>query len=342
MRSFANLADKSLMPKIKKIAVFTSGGDSPGMNAAIRAVVRTARYHKIEVMGIKRAYEGMIDGDFITMKSKSVSNIIQRGGTILKSGRSKRFLEKKWRRVAYENLKNEDIDGVVAIGGDGTFKGALVFTGEHHIPFIGMPGTIDNDLYGTDFTIGYDTAINTAVEAIDKIRDTADSHDRCFFVEVMGRDAGFIALRSGIASGAEAILIPEEKTDLNKLITLLKNGKKRGKTSNIVVVAEGDDAGHAFDIADKVKKKLTDFDIRVVVLGHLQRGGSPSCMDRMLASRLGVAAVEGLMAGKKSVMAGIQGGQIVYVPFEKATKHHLKVDPYLLKISKLLSHPASK
>ncbi|HXH18306.1 MAG TPA: 6-phosphofructokinase [Chitinophagales bacterium] len=330
-----------VLAKIKKIAVFTSGGDSPGMNAAIRAVVRTARYHKLEVTGIKRGYEGMIDGDFLPMQARSVSNIIQRGGTILKSGRSKRFLEKKWREIACINLKREKIDGVVAIGGDGTFKGALVFSKEHNIPFVGIPGTIDNDLYGTDFTVGYDTAINTAVEAIDKIRDTADSHDRCFFVEVMGRDAGFIALRSGIASGAEAILIPEQKTDLNEVIDLLRKGKARGKTSNIVVVAEGDEAGHAFDIAKKVKSKLKDFEIRVVVLGHLQRGGSPTCMDRILASRLGVAAVEALMAGKRSVMVGLQHRDIVHVPFEKATKHHQTVDPYLLKIARSLSHPPS-
>ncbi len=327
------------MSNIKKIGVFTSGGDSPGMNATIRAVVRTARYHKIEVTGIIRGYEGMIEGDFLHMQAKSVSNIIQRGGTILKSGRSKRFLEKQWRDVAFQNLQKEGIEGVVAIGGDGTFKGALVFTAENKIPFVGIPGTIDNDLYGTDFTVGYDTAINTAVEAIDKIRDTADSHDRCFFVEVMGRDAGFIALRSGIASGAEAILIPEEKTDLNLLVELLRKGKERGKTSNIIVVAEGDDSGNAFDVAKKVKQDLPDFDIRVVVLGHLQRGGSPSCMDRILASRMGVAAVEGLMEGKSSVMVGVQNRQVVYVPFEKATKHHLTVDPYLVKIARSLSHP---
>lgn len=330
------------MQKIKKIAVFTSGGDSPGMNAAVRAVVRKARYHKLEVVGIRRAYEGMIDGDFIPMQARSVSNIIQRGGTILKSGRSKRFLQKKYREIAYQNLMKSGIEAVVAIGGDGTFKGALVFSKEHNdIPFVGIPGTIDNDLYGTDFTVGYDTAINTAVEAIDKIRDTADSHDRCFFVEVMGRDAGFIALRSGIAGGAEAILIPEEKTDLNNLIMLLRNGKRRGKTSNIVVVAEGDEAGGAFDIAEKVKSKLKDFDIRVVVLGHMQRGGSPSCMDRILASRLGVASVEALIAGKRNVMIGIEHKDIVHVPFEKATKHHMTVDPYLVKIAKQLSHPAS-
>lgn len=312
------------------------------MNAAIRAVVRKARYEKIEVVGIRRAYEGMIDADFVPMQARSVSNIIQRGGTILKSGRSKRFLEKKWRNIAYQNLKKAGVEAVVAIGGDGTFKGALVFSAEHpDIPFAGIPGTIDNDLYGTDYTIGYDTAINTAVEALDKIRDTADSHDRCFFVEVMGRDAGFIALRSGIGGGAEAILIPEEKTDLKELVTLLRNGKKRGKTSNIVVVAEGDEEGGAFDIAEKVKSQLKDFDIRVVVLGHLQRGGSPSCMDRILASRLGVAAVEALLAGKRNIMIGILHRDISHVPFEKATKHHMTVDPYLLKIARQLSHPAS-
>jgi 6-phosphofructokinase 1 len=312
------------------------------MNAAIRAVVRAGLYHNLEVFGIRRAYEGLIDGDFVQMHYHSVSNIIQRGGTILKSGRSKRFLEKKWREVAFQKIKNAGIEGMVAIGGDGTFKGALQFNEEFNFPFVGIPGTIDNDLFGTDYTLGYDTAINTAVEAIDKIRDTADSHDRLFFVEVMGRDAGFIALRSGIASGAEAILIPEQKTNLERLVNNLREGKRRGKTSNIVVVSEGDDAGHAFEIVNKIKKDLSDFDIRVVVLGHLQRGGSPTCMDRMLASRLGVAAVEALIDGKRDIMVGLLHREISYIPFEKAAKHHEEVDPYLMKLSKMLSQPSTE
>ena len=320
------------MPNIKKIGLFTSGGDSPGMNAAIRAIVRTAIYHNVEAVGIIRGFTGMIQGDFLRLHSYSVSNIIQKGGTILKSARSKEFMTKGGRKKAYENLSANQIDGLVAIGGDGTFRGALEFTNEYNIPFVGIPGTIDNDLYGTDFTIGYDTAINTAVDAIDKIRDTADSHDRLFFVEVMGRDAGFIALRSGIASGAEAILIPEEKTNIDDLVELLKKGKDAGKLSNIVVVAEGDDAGHAFEIAEKVKQKLDYFDTRVTVLGHLQRGGNPSVMDRILASRLGVAAVEALISGENRIMVGLMHREIEFTPFEKAVKHHQSVDPYLLKI----------
>jgi len=282
--------------KIQKIGVFTSGGDSPGMNAAIRAVVRSASAQGIACVGIYRGYEGMVEGDFQPLYSSSVSNIIQRGGTILKSARSKQFMTRAGRDRAYEQLKSVEIDGVVAIGGDGTFKGALQFTDEHpDMPFIGLPGTIDNDLFGTDYTIGYDTAVNTVVECIDKIRDTAASHDRLFFVEVMGRDAGFIALRSGIASGADSILIPEFKTDLDDLVSTLKRRQEMKKTSSIVVVSEGDDQGGAFEIVEKVKDRLSDFEIKVTVLGHLQRGGSPSSLDRLISSQMGVAAVEALV-----------------------------------------------
>lgn len=323
---------------MKKIGVFTSGGDSPGMNAAIRAVVRSGIYHGMEVVGIKRGYEGLMDNDIIPLPSTAVSNIIQRGGTILKSARSKRFMTEEGRGVAYEHLKNSGIDGLVALGGDGTFRGALQFTQEHpDIKVVGVPCTIDNDLYGTDFTIGYDTAINTAVDAIDKIRDTADSHDRLFFVEVMGRDAGFIALRSGIGSGAEAILVPEFQTDLDALIHKLEKGKSGGKSSSIVVVAEGDDEGGAFEIAERVKKKLDYFDIRVTILGHIQRGGNPSCMDRVLASRLGLAAVEALLEDKNRVVAGIVNDQVVFTPFEKAVKHHQEMNSHLIRLAQIMS-----
>lgn len=323
--------------KFKRIAVFTSGGDSPGMNAAIRAVVRSAIYNKLEVYGILRGYEGMINGEFIPMQSSSVSNIIQKGGTILKSFRSEKFKNKENRNKAYKNLKKFNIDGLVAIGGDGTFRGASIFFQEYKIPVIGIPGTIDNDLYGTDFTIGYDTAINTALDAIDKIRDTADSHDRLFIIEVMGRDAGFIALRSGIAGGAEAILVPESKNDFTKAIKVLNQGKKNKKTSSIIVVAEGDEEGGAFEVAKKIKSHLRNFSIRVSILGHIQRGGRPSCMDRVLASRLGVAAIEGLIAGQTNVMAGVIHKNIVYTPFEKAVKHNKSINYNLLRIAEILA-----
>ncbi|MEM6804842.1 MAG: 6-phosphofructokinase, partial [Bacteroidota bacterium] len=274
---------------MKSIGVYTSGGDAPGMNACVRAVVRTCIYHGIEVWGIRRGYEGMIESDFVKMDASSVSNIIQRGGTILKSSRSDRFRTVEGRKKAFKNLKKAGIEGMVAIGGDGTFAGARAFSSEHPIPIVGAPGTIDNDLYGTDFTIGYDTALNTAMEGIDKIRDTADSHSRIFFVEVMGRDAGFIALNSGIAAAAEAVLIPEEETIIEDIIKKLEQGRQ--KDSNIIVVAEGDDAGGAFEVAKKVEEKY-DYQTRVVVLGHIQRGGSPTCADRVLASRMGMAAVE--------------------------------------------------
>ncbi len=322
---------------IKSIAVMTSGGDSPGMNAAIRAVVRAGLSYGVKVYGIKRGYEGMIEGDIIPMESHSVSNIIQRGGTILKSARSERFRTVEGRKLAYEQLRKHEIDAVVAIGGDGTFTGALQFNKEHDIPFVGIPGTIDCDLYGTDYTLGFDTAVNTAVEAIDRIRDTADSHDRLFFVEVMGRDAGFIALYSGIAGGAEATLIPESKTDENALMEMLGKGWERKKSSMIVVVAEGEVIGGAYKIAEKVKSKFTHYDIRVSVLGHMQRGGSPSCLDRVLGSRMGVAAVEALLAGRVQIMIGIVNNHIHYTSLEKAVKHNQDIDMNLLRLGEILS-----
>lgn len=322
---------------MKKIAVFTSGGDSPGMNACIRAVVRAGIFHELEVVGIMRGYAGMIDGDFVSLNSASVSNIIQRGGTILKSARSKRFMTSGGRAQAADHIIQNGIEGIVAIGGDGTFRGAKEFAGEFGIPFVGVPGTIDNDLFGTDHTLGYDTAINTAITAIDKIRDTADSHDRLFIVEVMGRDAGFIALRTGIGSGAEAVLVPETKTDIDKVIGTLETGWGRQKSSSIIVVAEGDDAGGAFEVAEKIKKKFDNYDIRVSILGHMQRGGAPSALDRVLASELGVAAVEALMAGKKNIMVGSVNRQVVETPFDKATKHHQDINKNLLRLVSILS-----
>jgi 6-phosphofructokinase 1 len=301
---------------MKKIGVLTSGGDSPGMNAAVRAVVRTALYHQVEVAGILHGYQGLVDDHMINMNAKSVANIIQLGGTILKTARSD--------------------DGIVAIGGDGTLKGALEFTKHHDIPFIGIPGTIDNDLVGTDFAIGYDTAINTVIECVDKIRDTAESHDRLFIVEVMGRDAGLIALRSGIASGAEAIMIPEHPTSMESLLKKLGKGRK-GKSSKIVLVAEGDKAGGAFEVARQIKEKFSSYDIRVTVLGHVQRGGSPTCMDRVNASRMGFSAVEALLDGKKQVMVGIINKEIVYTPLENCVKHITSLDPGHIRMIDVLS-----
>ncbi len=321
---------------MKKIAVFTSGGDSPGMNACLRAVVRTAVYHNIEVVGIMHGYDGMINNEFFPMGTKSVANIVHRGGTILKTARSKEFMTEEGRKKALENLLKHKIDGVVVIGGDGSFKGALEFSKMCNIPFVGCPGTIDNDLVGTDFTIGYDTAINTVVDAVDKIRDTAESHDRLFFVEVMGRDAGLIALRAGIGVGAESILIPETKTDVDVLIKRLENGRK-SKSSKIIIVAEGDEAGGAFTIAEQVKKRLPDFDTRVTILGHIQRGGNPSAMDRVNSSRMGFAAVEALMQGKKNVMVGIIDKNILFTPFEKAIKHIQELNPDLIRMVNILS-----
>lgn len=325
------------MTAVKKIGVMTSGGDSPGMNAAIRAVVRTGMYHGLEVYGINRGYEGMIDGDFYKMESRDVSNIIQRGGTILKTARSKRFMEKEGRQMAYEQLKIAGIDGFVAIGGDGTFRGATVFEKETGIVCVGIPGTIDNDLFGTDFTLGFDTAVNTAVEAIDKIRDTADAHERLFFVEVMGRDAGFIALNCAIGGGAEAVVIPETDTSIDNLISVLEKGWYHKKSSAIVVVSEHDEAGGAYEIAKKVKAKFNEYDTRVTVLGHIQRGGNPTVSDRILGSRLGMASVEALIEGKKNVMAGIINDEVVFTPFAKATKHHMDLNASMLRLIEILS-----
>ncbi len=324
---------------MKKIAVFTSGGDAPGMNACIRAVVRTALYYGMAIVGIKRGYEGMIENNMSPMGSRDVSNIIQKGGTILQSARSKRFRTPEGRKIAYENLKKSGIDGIVAIGGDGTFTGANIFCQEYpDIKMVGVPGTIDNDLYGTDFTIGFDTAINTAMEAIDKIKDTADAHNRLFFVEVMGRDAGFIAMQSGIATGAEAILIPESKTSIDKVSDTLRENHRRKKSSSIVIVAEGDDEGGAFAIAEKVKQQFDEYDTRVTVLGHIQRGGSPTCAERVLASRLGMESVKALINGQSKVMIGQVHKDIVYTPFEKAIKYNRRVRPVFAHLAEVLSY----
>ncbi len=322
---------------IQCVGVFTSGGDAPGMNAAIRAVVRTGIFHGLRVFGIYRGYEGMIDGEIEELHSASVSNIIQQGGTILKTARSARFMREEGMKAAYLQLRKYGIDALIALGGDGTFRGALDFSRRYSIPIVGLPCTIDNDLYGTDFTIGFDTAINTAMQAIDKIRDTAAAHDRLFFVEVMGRDAGFIAMRSGIATGAEAILVPEYKMTIDELITRLEQGWQRKKTSCIVVVAEGDEEGGALEVARKVKRKLKHYETRVTIIGHLQRGGSPTCADRVLASRLGCAAIEALLANKKNVMVGQQHARIVYTPFTKAVKHHREISPAMVRLAEILS-----
>lgn len=326
------------MNKIKNIAVLTSGGDAPGMNAAIRAVVRAGIYYDLNVFGVYRGYEGLINGDFLPMERKSVANIIQRGGTILKTARSDEFRTPEGRRKAYDQLKAHEIDALVVIGGDGTFTGANLFSLEFDIPVIGLPGTIDNDLAGTDFTIGYDTAINTVVNAIDKIRDTAESHDRLFIVEVMGRDSGLIALRSGIGVGAEAIMIPEANMGVQGLINRLEYGRK-DKASKIIIVAEGDDAGGAFNVGEVLKDKFPQYDIRVSVLGHIQRGGKPSCMDRVLASRFGVAAVEGLLNGESGKMVGQVNKEIIFTPFDHAIKHidAEEVSPVWLKLVEILS-----
>jgi 6-phosphofructokinase 1 len=324
------------MTQIKNIGVFTSGGDAPGMNAAIRAVVRSAIYYGKEVTGIRRGYEGMINGEFFPMNRKSVSNIIQRGGTILKTARSEQFRTPEGRKLAYEQLRRHNVDALVGIGGDGTFTGAHIFGEEYDFPIVGLPGTIDNDLLGTDFTIGYDTAINTVIDAVDKIRDTAESHDRVFIVEVMGRDSGLIALRTGIASGAEAIVIPESKTDINALCERLEHGRK-DKLSKIVIVAEGDDVGGAFEIGRQVKERFPHYDTRVSILGHIQRGGRPSCMDRVLASRVGVAAVEALIEGRRNEMVGVIHNEISYTLFEHACKHNVEINPKFLKIVEMLA-----
>jgi 6-phosphofructokinase 1 len=323
---------------MKRIAVFTSGGDAPGMNACIRAVVRGGLHHGVEVFGIIRGFNGMIKGDIIPLNSQSVSNIIQRGGTILKSARSKEFMTAEGRKKAYDQLKSHGIEGLVAIGGNGTFTGAEIFYNEFQIPTVGAPGTIDNDLYGTDNTIGFDTAVNTALDAIDKIRDTADSHDRIFFIEVMGRDSGYIAVQSGISGGAESILIPEERQTVDDVVRTLKAGFEKKKSSSIVIVAEGDEEGHAANIAEKIKQTIdVPVDIRVTNLGHIQRGGSPSAYDRILASRLGLGAIEGLLVGHKNEMAGIVNDQLVYTPFHDTITKKKEINHDLLRISGILS-----
>lgn len=322
---------------VKKIAVLTSGGDSPGMNAALRAVVRTANYYGIECYGVREGYNGLIHDDFLKMGPRSVKNIINQGGTILKSARSKEFMTKEGRQQAYENCVKYGIDGLVCIGGDGTFTGAKIFNEEFGIKVIGVPGTIDNDIFGTDNTIGYDTALNTAMDAIDKIRDTATSHNRVFFVEVMGRDAGFIALNSGLATGALDILIPEKKDSLDELFATFRNAEKTGKASSIVVVAEGEKLANIYELSEKTKKEFPEYDIRVAILGHIQRGGSPSCADRVLASRLGYGAVVGLMAGESNVMAGMRSNDMVYTPIEEAIKKHNEINKDLLLISEILA-----
>jgi 6-phosphofructokinase 1 len=323
---------------MKKIAVFTSGGDAPGMNSCIRAIVRGATYHGVEVYGIVRGYNGMIKGDIIPLNSQSVSNIIQRGGTILKSARSKEFITTEGREKAYKQLQDKGIEGLIAIGGNGTFTGAEIFYNEYKIPTVGAPGTIDNDLFGTDYTIGFDTAVNTALDAIDKIRDTADSHDRVFFIEVMGRDSGYIAIQCGIAGGAEAVMIPENLTPVSEIVNILEKGIAKAKSSSIVVVAEGDEEGNAQKVAQKIKDLMSkELDIRVTTLGHIQRGGIPTAYDRILASRLGLGALEGLLRGEKNVMAGVINNQLIYTPFHDTITKKKPVSEDLIRMVEILS-----
>jgi 6-phosphofructokinase 1 len=321
---------------MKRIGILTSGGDSPGMNAAIRSATRVAISHGLEMVGIMRGYQGMIEGDFVPLDRKAVGGIINRGGTILKTARSKDFMKPAGRAQAYEKVREAGIEGIVAIGGDGTFRGAYKFSSEFDIPVIGVPGSIDNDSVGTDSTIGFDTAVNIALDAIDRIRDTASSHDRVFYIEVMGRASGFIALHSGICGGAEAILIPEVTGEVNELAALLKENRKNGKLCNIVVVAEGDESGGAFTIANMIKT-LTGIDYRVTILGHIQRGGAPTAADRLLATRLAAAAVEALIAGKRNMMAGVSGNDVLLTPFEQVWDCKKEPDLGLLKLAKLLS-----
>lgn len=323
--------------QINRIAVFCSGGDAPGMNAAIRAVVRTGSYHDLHIYGVYRGYEGMIDGEIKRLEKGDVGNIMHRGGTILKTARSERFRTVEGRKMAYESLMAHDIDGLIVIGGDGSFTGASIFSKEYDIPIVGVPGTIDNDLYGTDYTIGFDTAVNTAIEAVDKIRDTADSHSRLFFVEVMGRDTGFIALNTGIGSGASGILIPESKSDVNALLSRLGKMVKRHKLFSLVIVAEGNENGNAQQMAKSIQEQFTEYETKVAIIGHLQRGGAPSALDRLIASRMGFAAVEALMQGKRDIMIGVERNEISYVPFEKAIKERKEPDPELIRMAEILS-----
>ncbi|PIE98611.1 MAG: 6-phosphofructokinase [Polaribacter sp.] len=324
--------------RLKKIAVMTSGGDAPGMNAAIRAVVRACAYYSTECAGVFRGYQGLIEGDIEPMTARSVNHIVDKGGTILKSARSDEFRTKEGRKKAYENLKKHNIDALVVIGGDGTFTGGVIFNKEYGVKIIGIPGTIDNDIYGTSHTLGYDTALNTAMEAIDKIRDTASSHKRLFFVEVMGRDAGFIALNAGVGAGAEEILIPEEDLGLDRMLESLKRSKRSGKSSSIVVVAEGDKSGrNVYELANYVEENLPEYEVRVSILGHMQRGGSPTCFDRVLASRFGVKAVELLIDGKTNLMVGLEGDKVITTDLEKAIKGQCVVDMELVRVSDIVT-----
>jgi len=322
---------------IKCIGLLTSGGDAPGMNAAIRSVTRAAIFNGIRVKAIYRGYKGLITGEIVEFQTQNVSNIIQQGGTILKSARCQEFRTPEGRKQAYDNMRKEEIDALVVIGGDGTFTGARIFAQEYNVPIIGLPGTIDNDLYGTDATIGYDTAMNTIVEAVDKIRDTASSHERLFFIEVMGRDAGFLALNSAIASGAEAAIIPEHKTEVDQLEQLIGNGFRKSKNSSIVLVAESEITGGANGLAERMHKEHPEYDVRVTILGHIQRGGSPSAYDRIIASRMGVAAIDALLDEQRSIMIGIVNNEIVHVPFTKAIKDDKPVNQNLLGVLQILS-----
>jgi 6-phosphofructokinase 1 len=324
------------MTEIKRIGVFTSGGDAPGMNAAIRAVMRTASIYDLHVYGIQRGYDGMIDGEINRLEADDVRNILQRGGTILKTARSSRFLTPEGRKVAYENLVANDIDALVAIGGNGTFTGSMVFNSEFKMPTIGLPGTIDNDLYGTDFTIGFDTAVNTAIQAVDKIRDTADSHNRIFLIEVMGRNSGYIALHTAIGSGASAFIIPEVESTIDTLILDLKKALRRKKLFGLVIAAEGNKIGNAFEISNKLKELVPEYDVKVTIIGHLQRGGSPTAQDRILASRLGYEAVEALMKGKHNVMAGIINDKVVFTPFSDAISKNKSPEISMIKMANIL------
>lgn len=323
--------------KIKCVGVLTSGGDSPGMNAAIRAVTRAAIYNGMEVKAIMRGYKGLVSGEVIPFKTDNVSNIIQQGGTILKTARSDEFMTPEGRRKAYETMQAEGIDALVVIGGDGSLTGARIFAAEFDIPIVGIPGTIDNDLYGTDITVGYDTALNTIMDAVDKIRDTASSHERLFFVEVMGRNAGFLALNGALASGAEAAIIPEIATEVDQLEELIENGFRKSKNSSIVLVAESELTGGAIGLADRVKKEYPEYEVRVTILGHIQRGGSPSASDRILASRMGEAAVNALLEDQRNVMIGIQDEELVYVPFTKAIRNTKPINRDLLNTIRILS-----
>ncbi|MFG6341616.1 MAG: 6-phosphofructokinase [Alistipes sp.] len=325
------------MVEIKTIGILTSGGDAPGMNAAIRAVTRSAIYNGMTVKGVMRGYKGLVCNEIVDFRSQSVSNIIQMGGTILKTARCKEFTTSEGRKMAYDNMMAAGIDALVVIGGDGSLTGAGVFANEYNVPIVGLPGTIDNDLGGTDSTIGYDTALNTIVDAVDKLRDTASSHERLFFVEVMGHTAGYLALNSALASGSEAAIIPEMETEVDQLAELINNGFRKSKNSAIVIVAENPVTGGATALAERVKKEFPQYDARVTILGHIQRGGSPTAFDRILASRMGEGAIEALMEGQRNVMIGIENGRIVYVPFSKAVKHHKEINRSKLDLVKILS-----